>query len=85
MTVGKIAKSSGRTMYDATIITIKAMAMLKVKSKSSANGGSGSTIIESTMMMNSGAMKALSAVALPPINFWSCCIKGFIRQSPGQT
>ena len=42
------------------------MAMLKVNSTSSANAGSGNTIIASTMTMNSGAIKARMAVALGP-------------------
>ena len=54
-TVGKAAKSSGFTMYAAISSTISAIAMLKVNSRSSAKGGSGSTIIARIMTMSSGA------------------------------
>jgi hypothetical protein len=54
-TVGKAAKSSGRTICAATITTISAIAMLKVNSRSSTKGGSGSTIMVSTSSTAIGA------------------------------
>ena len=65
-TVGKAAKSSGLTMWAATITTISARAMLKVNSKSSTKGGSGSTIIASTSTMNTGAPSERSRAAPAP-------------------
>ncbi len=44
-TVGKAAKSSGLFVYVDTISTIRANAILNVNSRSSANAGSGRTII----------------------------------------
>jgi hypothetical protein len=61
-TDGKAAKSSGLTICAATIITISASAMLKVNSRSSTKGGSGSTIIASTMTMKIGARQRLAAI-----------------------
>ena len=74
ITAGKAEKSSGRTIAAAISITISARAMLKVNSRSSANGGSGSTIIASTMTMNTGAPSERAAAACEPSHFCSGCI-----------
>mmetsp|Transcript_70455 Transcript_70455/g.166055 ORF Transcript_70455/g.166055 Transcript_70455/m.166055 type:complete len:244 (+) Transcript_70455:1896-2627(+) len=65
-TVGKAAKSSGRTIWAATIITITAIAMLKVNSRSSTKGGSGSTIMDSTSSTAIGAPSAATTAARGP-------------------
>jgi len=57
-TVGKIEKSSGLRVFNATSITITDKAMLKVKNTSSMNGGSGNTIIDRIKMMRIGAASA---------------------------
>jgi hypothetical protein len=46
--------------------------MLKVNSRSSAKGGSGSTIIDSTITMNSGAISARITVAFGPSQAFTC-------------
>ena len=79
-TVGKAAKSSGRTMCEATIITMMAMAMLKVKNRSRAKGGSGSTIIASTIMTAIGAPSALMIPARGPRRFCKRAISSFMVQ-----
>ena len=53
-TVGKTAKSSGFSVYIADSSTIIASAMLNVNSRSSRNGGSGSTIMPRISTMSSG-------------------------------
>ena len=54
--------------------------MLKVKNRSSTNDGSGSTIMDSTMTMKTGAISALPIAALPPVrlemNFWMLSMEG---------
>ncbi len=52
--------------------------MLKVNSRSSANGGSGRTIIARIITTTSGAISALIALAFGPSQFWICCSSGFI-------
>ncbi len=63
--VGNAAKSNGLVVYKHATKTIKLMAMLKVNSKSSKNGGNGSIIMTRIMMMKMGAPKVL---ALSPDN-----------------
>ena len=79
-TVGKAAKSSGLTMWAATIITITAIAMLKVNSRSSTNGGSGSTIIDSTISTAIGAPSAAMMPARGPRRDCSFWISGFMSR-----
>ena len=52
--------------------------MLKVNSRSSANGGSGSTIIARIITTTSGAISALIALAFGPSQAWNCCSSGFM-------
>ncbi len=60
-TEGKAEKSSGRTMYAAIIITIKAVAMFSVKKVSSIHGGMGSTISARMAITKIGAAKPWNA------------------------
>ncbi len=53
--------------------------MLKVNSRSSANGGSGSTIIARIITTTSGAIRARIAFAFGPSQDCICCISGFMR------
>ena len=53
--------------------------MLKVNSRSSANGGSGSTIIARIITTTSGAISARIALAFGPSQAWICCSSGFIE------
>src|SRR3954469_8335467 len=54
---------------------MRAMAMLKVKSRSSANGGSGSTITARIITTTSGAISARIALTFGPSSVCSCCRK----------
>ena len=60
-TDGKAAKSSGLTMYAATIITISARAMFSVKKVSSIHGAIGSTIKAKMATTKMGAAKPCTA------------------------
>jgi hypothetical protein len=53
--------------------------MLKVNSRSSANGGSGRTIIARIITTTSGAIRARIALAFGPSHDCTCCISGFMR------
>ena len=54
--------------------------MLKVKRRSSANGGSGSTIIARIITTTSGAIRARIALTFGPSQAWSCWVKEFMRR-----
>ena len=77
-TLGRAAKSSGLTIWADTIITISAIAMLKVNSRSSTKGGSGSTSIASISTTKIGSISILAAPAFGPNSALSLCIKAFI-------
>ena len=84
-TVGNAAKSSGRIMLADTIITISDSAMLKVNSRSSMKGGSGSTIMDSTMTTNSGAVRDLAkAAGSATPSFFIRSEIAFMRGQPGR-
>ena len=59
-TVGKTEKSSGFITLIATSMTMIEIAMLKVKKRSSMNGGSGSTIIDRMSRMRKGPANCLA-------------------------
>ncbi len=59
-TVGKMAKSSGLTVYTETSRTISPSAMLKVNTRSSTSGGSGSTIMASIITSSKGVPSPIS-------------------------
>ena len=67
-------------MFAATIMTITAMAMLKVNSRSSTKGGSGSTIMARTSRTAIGAPSAAMTPARGPSRACSLATKGFMRR-----
>ena len=62
-TVGNTAKSSGLTVFMPTSSTMIENAMLKVKNMSSMNGGSGNTIIASSITISIGPARPRAMLA----------------------
>ena len=82
-TVGRAAKSSGLTICALTIITVMASAMLKVNSRSSTKGGSGSTIMPSIITTKAGStMPLATALCAGPNQVFRRASMGLTAQAP---
>ena len=83
-TDGNAEKSSGRIMYAATIITIKATAILMVKNRSKTSGGSGSTIMARIATTSIGADAPCIRFELAPNHCCKDLSEVFMSRQPWQ-